>query len=63
MQNSKRESTGIGTAPLTGGVLAPTFVDAAEVAGAAGYLTGNGRTPPRSQAPPAENPAYKKPRP
>lgn len=51
MQNSKRESTGNGTAPLTGGVLAPTFVDAAEVAGTEGYLTGNGRTPPRSQAP------------
>lgn len=60
MQNSKRESTGNGTAPLTGGVLAPTFVDAAGAAGAAGYLTGSGRTPPRSQAPPAENPAYKK---
>lgn len=61
MQNSKRDSTGNGTAPLTGGALSPTFVDAAEVADVAGYLTGNGRTPPRSQAPPAENPAYKKP--
>ena len=48
MQNSKRESTGNGTAPLTGGVLAPTFVDAAEVAGAAGYLTGSGRASPVS---------------
>lgn len=56
MQNSKRESTGNGTAPLAGGVLSPTFVDAAEVAGAAEYLTGNGRTPPRSQAPPIRKP-------
>ena|GEM_PF-2957810 len=33
MQNSKRESTGNGTAPLAGGALSPSFVDAAEVAG------------------------------
>ena len=46
MQNSKRESTGNGTAPLTGGALSPTFVDAAEVAGTAGYLTGSDRTSP-----------------
>lgn len=60
MQNSKRESTGNGTAPLTGSAPSPNVAGAAEVAGTAGYLTGNGRTPPRSQAPPAENPAYKK---
>ena len=41
MQNSKRESTGNGTAPLAGGALSPTFVDRAEVAGTAGYLTRN----------------------
>lgn len=62
MQNSKRESTGNGTAPLTGSAPSPNVAGAAEVAGTAGYLTGNGRTPPRSQAPPAENPAYKKAR-
>ena len=59
MQNSKRESTGNGTAPLAGGAFSPSFVDAAE---AAGYLTGSGRTPPTSQAPSAENPAHKKAR-
>ena len=59
MQNSKRESTGNGTAPLAGGALSPSFADAAE---AAGYLTGSGRAPPTSQAPPAENPAHKKAR-
>mgnify|MGYP000921962715 FL=1 len=46
MQNSKRESTGNGTAPLTGGAPSPNVAGAAEVAGVAGYLTGNGRTPP-----------------
>ena len=46
MQNSKRESTGNGTAPLAGGALSPNVAGAAEVAGVAGYLTGNGRTPP-----------------
>lgn len=56
MQNSKRESTGNGTAPLTGGAPSPNVADAAEVAGAAGYLTGSGRTPPRSQAPPIRKP-------
>lgn len=35
MQNSKRESTGNGTAPLACGALSPTFADAA------GYLTRN----------------------
>lgn len=35
MQNSKRESTGNGTAPLAGGAFSPTFADAA------GYLTRN----------------------
>lgn len=49
MQNSKRESTGNGTAPLTGGAPSPNVADAAEVAGAAGYLTGSGRTPPHQQ--------------
>lgn len=35
MQNSKRESTGNGTEPLTDGALSPTFADAA------GYLARN----------------------
>ena len=56
MQNSKRESTGNGTAPLTGGASSPNVADAAEVAGAAGYLTGSGRTPSRGQAPPIRKP-------
>lgn len=53
MQNSKRESTGNGTAPLVGGALSPTFADAA---GVAGYLTGSGRAPSRGQAPPIRKP-------
>ena len=57
MQNSKRESTGNGTAPLTGGAPSPTFVDAA------GHLTRNcaASAPGKSMrsTPPAENPAYK----
>lgn len=43
MQNSKRESTGNGTAPLAGAAFSPS------VAGAAGYLTGSGRAPPTSK--------------
>lgn len=57
MQNSKRESTGNETAPLTGGALSPSAADAA------GHLTRNCAASAHGKSthitPPAENPAYK----
>ncbi len=63
MQNSKRESTGNGTAALAGGVSSPIFVDTAEVAGAEGYLTGSGRASPFSDPRPQRTQPIRKPGP